>query len=73
MEGLNHVEWATLRLLANSGMNVSRASEILGCSRKTVYDRIRTITNKTGRDPTNFWDLHELLTDRSEDDQDRND
>lgn len=61
MVELNKMERATLRLLANSGMNVSRAAEILGCSRKTVYDRIRTITNKTGLDPTNFWDLHDLL------------
>lgn len=67
MVELNNMERATLRLLANSGMNVSRAAEILGCSRKTVYDRIRTITNKTGKDPTNFWDLHELLSERSED------
>ncbi len=63
------MERATLRLLANGGMNVSRAAEILGCSRKTVYDRIRTITNKTGLDPTNFWDLHELLTERREDEE----
>ena len=69
MEGLNHVEWATLRLLASGGMNVSRTSEILGCSRKTIYDRIRNIKNKTGKDPTDFWDLHELLTERREDEE----
>lgn len=69
MEDLNSVEWATLRLLASGGMNVSRASEILGCSRKTIYDRIRNIKNKTGKDPTDFWDLHDLLTERRENEE----
>lgn len=62
MENLTPAERETMNLLANSGMNVSRAAEILGCSRKAVYDRIRTVRNKTGKDPTDFWDLHDLIT-----------
>lgn len=61
---LSFSERQTINLLANSGMNVSRAAEVLGCSRKTVYDRIRTIKNKTGKDPTDFWDLYSLVTDK---------
>ena len=68
-EPLNSVEKQTIRLLANSGMNVSRAAEILGCSRKTVYDRIRNIENKTGKDPSCFWDLYDLLMEEQKDDE----
>ena len=59
---LNEAERETLLLIAKSGMNISRASEMLGCSRQAVYARLRTIENKTGIDPSDFWGLHKLLT-----------
>ena len=61
-------ERQTLRLIALSGMNIAKAAEILGCSRKTVYDRLRNIENKTGVDPTDFWGLHKLLAMSAQDD-----
>lgn len=71
---MSNVERETVHLLANSGMNISRAAKILGCSRKTVYDRLRNIKNKTGKDPADFWELHSLLeNERREDDKDRGD
>ena len=62
-------ERQTLRLIALNNMNIARAAEILGCSRKTVYDRLRNIENKTGVDPTDFWGLHELLAMSAQDDE----
>ena len=62
MVGLTPVERETLNLLANAGMNMSRAAELVGCSRKTVYDRVRSVKNKTGKDPADFWDMHDLVT-----------
>ena len=59
---LNEAEKETLLLISRSGMNISKAAETLGCTRKTVYDRLRTIENKTGIDPSDFWGLHKLLT-----------
>lgn len=64
---INDSERQTLRLIALSGMNIARAAEILGCSRKTVYDRLRNIENKTGVDPTDFWGLHKLLAQTAQD------
>lgn len=65
---LNETEKQTLALLAKSGINISRAAEILGLSRKSVYDRLRNIENKTGIDPTDFWGLHKLLAMSAQDD-----
>ena len=65
---LTEAEKQTLVLLANSGLNISRAAETIGLSRKSVYERLRNIENKTGIDPTNFWGLHKLLLMTAQDD-----
>jgi DNA-binding PucR family transcriptional regulator len=65
---LTEAEKQTLVLLADSGLNISRAAETIGLSRKSVYDRLRNIENKTGIDPTDFWGLHKLLALTAQDD-----
>ena len=62
VSGLTAAEKETLLLMADNGMNVSRAADEIHYSRKTIYDRLRNVKAKTGIDPTDFWGLHRLLT-----------
>lgn len=46
--------------LATANMNIAEAARITGCQRSTVIGHIERIENRTGLNPTNFFDLHEL-------------
>lgn len=59
---LTQAERETLILLADNRMSVAEVARECYYSRKTIYDRIRTIKAKTGIDPLDFWGLHRLLT-----------
>ena len=61
VKNLNGLEVHTLKTFDDCQMNISRASEKLRCSRKTAYNRMREILNKTGINPLEYAGLQELL------------
>lgn len=61
LSSLTAEERKTLLLLADNGMNVTRASEASFISRASIYNRIMSIRAKTGIDPQDFWGLSLLL------------
>lgn len=58
---LTDKEKETIRLMAECSMNISTVSYMSRCSRKSIYERLRSIRNKTGKDPNYFWDLLALI------------
>ena len=46
--------------LAFSGMREAAAGRKLGCSRGNICNQMRKIREKTGKDPRDFFDLHDL-------------
>ena len=58
---LTDKEKETIRLMAECSMNISTVSYMSHCSRKSIYERLRNIQNKTGKDPNYFWDLLALI------------
>ena len=49
-----------VRPLAEQNMNISATARALNCHRNSLLYRIKNIQKKTGLDPMNFYDLHEL-------------
>lgn len=46
--------------LAFSGMREAEAARKLGCSRCNICNYVKRIHEKTGKDPRDFFDLHDL-------------
>ena len=53
------MEW--LRTLADCDLNVAWAARCMKTRRSTLASRFDRIQSKTGLNPRNFYDLHELL------------
>lgn len=58
---MDELDFAIIHSLANNRMMISKVSKDLYCHRNTITYRIRNIKLRTGLDPTNFYDLAELL------------
>jgi hypothetical protein len=54
-------EKCTLTSLKENNTNISATAVALGITRKIVYQRLQSIEAKTGKDPTNYNDLNDLL------------
>jgi sugar diacid utilization regulator len=52
--------------LAFSSMNIADAARQLDCHRNTVVWHIAAIKKKTGMDPMDFFDLHDLFNSMEE-------
>ena len=52
-----------LRCLADNSLNVRATFIEMHTTRKTVEHALLKIRKRTGLNPQNFWDLHELLED----------
>lgn len=46
--------------IAFANMNIAEAARMLGCHRNTMPWHIEKIKEKTGLNPLDFFDLHEL-------------
>lgn len=58
---MNSKEAKVVLALAESGMNPTRASKIIYFHRNTIRYHMGKIKKKTGLDPSNFYDLVELV------------
>ena len=59
---MNGILLSVISALAFSSMNVAEASRMLGVHRNTTLNNIMLIKKKTGKDPLDFFDLHDLFT-----------
>lgn len=58
---LSKREKTEVQTLADCDMNIAWTARILGTRRNTLQYHFDSIMRKTGLDPLNFYNLHELL------------
>lgn len=61
MIALDDMDVKILVIFADCNMNVSHTAEALGMHRNSVIYRFKGIREKTGLEPTVFWELNALL------------
>lgn len=60
---LTDYERNLLRCLAANSLSIRATFIELNTTRKTIEHALKIIRTKTGLNPRDFWDLHELLED----------
>lgn len=55
---------------ADFDMKVTPVAQTLHFCRKTIWEKITRIFQKTGYNPREFWDLHEIIKELERDDAD---
>jgi len=58
---LNNDDLLVLRAYADANMNGTAAGKLAHFSREAIYDHLDKIHILTGKNPRNFYELHELL------------
>jgi carbohydrate diacid regulator len=58
---MDDLDYKIIVLLAECRMNVMEVSRRVYMHRNTVVYRLRKIRKITGKDPLNFYDLHDLV------------
>ena len=61
MNPLDETDVAIIRGMTAHGMSITKTAIATHLSRKTVYNRIDRIKEKTGCDPLDFFGLYKLL------------
>ena len=49
-----------INAFAFAGMSKAKAAKMLGCHYQNVYHHLAMIKERTGKDPNDFFDLHDL-------------
>ena len=50
-----------INAFAFAGMNKTKAAKMLGCHYQNVRHHLAVIKERTGKDPNDFFDLHDLF------------
>ena len=58
---LNEDDSLVIRAYADGNMNCRKAAELSHFSKEAVYDHLDKVHILTGKNPRNFYELHELL------------
>ena len=58
---LNDDDVLVLRAYADGNMNCNKAAELAHFSKYAIYDHLDKIHILTGKNPRNFYELHELI------------
>lgn len=61
MKNLTESDLLVLRGYANNNMNALQTAHNIFFSKRVVYYHLNAIKKKTGKNPRNFYELHELL------------
>lgn len=58
---LNEDDERVIRAYADANMNCRKAGELAHFSKEAIYDHLDKIHILTGKNPRNFYELHELI------------